>query len=54
MASEQELADMERMSSDYVPEITVLKVSYLHIESSLTSSLGTVRWKATINPSTHS
>ena len=37
MASQQELADMERMSSDYIPETTVLTITYYQITSRLTT-----------------
>ena len=41
MASEQELADMERMSNDWRPEATVMTRGYRHMLLILISLLGT-------------
>lgn len=51
MATEQELADLERMSSDYVPDAKVIDTSYLAGNISLIiNPSGASRWRTTINP----
>lgn len=49
MATEQELADMERMSNDYVPDAKVLEISYTSARMGLISLPGTTCWRTAVN-----
>ena len=52
MASEQELADMERMSSDWRPDAPVMTTSDPHLLPVLISLLGTSSWATAVDKRT--
>ena len=49
MASEQELAEMERMSSDWRPEASVATKGYRQLSIVLIHLLGTFGWATAID-----
>lgn len=49
MASEQELADMERLSNDWRPDAPVMTRSHRRLLPILTSWLGTFSWAAAVD-----
>ena len=49
MASEQELAEMERMSSDWRPEASVITKGYRQLTVILINLLGTFGWATAVD-----
>lgn len=52
MASDQELAEMERMSSDWRPDAPVTTRGYRHLLLILTRLLGTFSWATAVDECT--